>query len=68
MPSSVEEFAKKIREMRLKKNLSQGDLAKALGVHRTYISSMERGLRNPSLLTIEKFARAFRLKPKELFR
>jgi len=61
--------------MRLKKNLSHGDLAKALGdlakalgVHRTYISSMERGLRNPSLLTIEKFARAFRLKPKELFR
>jgi len=38
--------------------MSQGDVAKILGVHRTYISSLERGVRNPSLVTVQKIAKA----------
>lgn len=33
-------------------------MAKILGVHRSYISDLERGARNPSLLTVQKVAKA----------
>ena len=58
MENKVIQFGKKLREVRLKKNLSQGDIARILGVHRTYISGLERGRRNPSLLTVQKVAKA----------
>ena len=38
--------------------MSQGDLAKILGVHPTYISGIERGVRNMALKNIEKLAKA----------
>lgn len=46
----------RIKVIRLKKHLSQGDIAKALGVHSAYISQIERGERNPTLKNIEKIA------------
>jgi len=58
MQKTVEKFGKKVREIRLEKKLSQGKLAKILSVHPTYISGIERGLRNPSLITLEKIAKA----------
>jgi transcriptional regulator with XRE-family HTH domain len=58
MENEIIQFGKKLREVRLKKKLSQGDVAKILGVHRSYISGLERGARNPSLLTVQKVARA----------
>ncbi len=66
MTNGVIQFGKKLREARLKKKLSQGDVAKILGVHRTYISGLERGRRNPSLLTVQKVAKALNISPKEL--
>ena len=38
--------------------MSQGDIARALGVHRSYISGLERGVRNPTLLNIGRLAKA----------
>jgi len=58
MKNEVIQFGKKLREVRLKKNLSQGDIARILNVHRSYISGLERGRRNPSLLTVQKIAKA----------
>ena len=58
MSNEIIKFGKKLKEVRLKKNLSQGDVARILGVHRTYISGLERGARNPSLLTVQKVAKA----------
>ncbi len=58
MENEIIQFGKKLRAVRLKKKLSQGDVAKILGVHRSYISGLERGARNPSLLTVQKVARA----------
>lgn len=49
-------FGNKVKEIRLKKKMSQGDLAKVLGVHPTYISGIERGMRNMALKNIEKLA------------
>lgn len=66
MKNEVIQFGKKLREVRLKKNLSQGDIARILGVHRSYISGLERGRRNPSLLTVQKVAKALGVNAKEL--
>lgn len=60
------QFGKKLREVRLKKKLSQGDVARTLDVHRSYISGLERGRRNPSLVTVQKIAKALGVSPKDL--
>ena len=66
MKNEVVQFGKKLREIRLKKNLSQGDVSRILDVHRSYISGLERGMRNPSLLTVRKIAKALGVNAKEL--
>lgn len=66
MNNEVMKFGKKLREVRLKKDLSQGDVARILGVHRSYISGLERGVRNPSLLTVQKVAKALGVQPNKL--
>jgi len=59
-------FGRKVKEIRLKKKMSQGDLAKILGVHPTYISSVERGVRNMALNNIERLAKSLGVPIKEL--
>lgn len=59
-------LGKKVKQIRLKKHLSQGGLAKILGVHPTYISGIERGLRNMTLNNIERLAKALEIKPRDL--
>ena len=61
-------FAKKVKEIRLKKKMSQGDLAKVLGVHPTYISGIERGVRNMALKNIEKLANALGVSVNDLLK
>ena len=51
-------FGKSLRRLRLEKRMSQGDIARSLGVHRSYISGLERGVRNPTLTNIDRIARA----------
>jgi len=68
MEKSVKEFGKRVKKIRESKNMSQGDVAKILDVHRTYISSIERGQRNPSLITIGKFAKALKVKADDLIK
>ena len=47
-----------LKHIRTKKKMSQGDIARALEVHRAYISGIENGKRNPTLATIKKLADA----------
>lgn len=61
-------FGKKVKELRLQKKMSQGDLAKILGVHPTYISGIERGVRNMALKNIEKLAKALGVPIEELIK
>jgi len=61
-------FGKTVRRIRLRKELSQGDLAKRLNVHRSYVSGIERGIRNPSLKVIERFAKALEVEVKNLIK
>lgn len=68
MKNEVLQFGKKLKKIRLKKSKSQGDVAKILGVHRSYISGLERGKRNPSLLTVHKVAKALGVSVNELLK
>ena len=59
-------FGLAVRAARTKAALSQEGLAEAAELHRTYISDIERGLRNPSLTTIIRLAEALDLDLSEL--
>ena len=66
MADIQKKFGDKLRELRKQKGLSQEDLAFKSGLHRTYISDIERGSRNLSLKNIEKIAKALGMSPKSL--
>jgi len=52
------EIGAKLRELRLAKNLSQGDIQKRTGLFRGYTSRVENGYTVPSIPTLEKYASA----------
>lgn len=54
----LQKFGGIVREHRLRVGVSQEELADLAGLHRTYISLLERGLRNPSLEVLAKLADA----------
>jgi len=61
-------FGKKVRTCREARNLSQEQFADLCGLHRTYISHVERGKKNISLVNIQKIANALRIKIDDLFK
>ena len=61
-------FGEKIREERLKRNLSQEKLATRAGVHRTYIGMIERAEKNITLENIERIAKALDLNLNDIFK
>jgi transcriptional regulator with XRE-family HTH domain len=60
-------FGNKVRQERLKRNLSQEDFAEIIGVHRTYIGMIERAEKNITLANIEKIAKALKMPINRLF-
>ncbi len=50
-------FAASVRKLRSGIGISQEVLAERADLHRTYIADLERGARNPTLLTIKKLAK-----------
>jgi len=52
------QFGKHLRQLREAKGWTQEGLADKAGMHFTYIGQIERGLRNPSLINLERLARA----------
>lgn len=47
-------FARVLKDLRAKQGLSQEELAHRARLHRTYISQLERGLKSPSLETLQQ--------------
>ena len=62
------EFGRAVRTLRKKIGISQEELAHRAGLHRTYITDIERGVRNLSLLNIERIADALGISLSMLFR
>jgi transcriptional regulator with XRE-family HTH domain len=52
-------IGRKLRELRVAENLSQGDIEERTGLLRAYTSRVENGHVSPSIATLEKYARAF---------
>jgi len=59
-------FAKNVRRLRRAMDISQEAFADMAGLHRTYVSAVERGTRNPSITVVEQFAKALGVEPGEL--
>lgn len=51
-------FAKRLKQIRQMRGLSQEELAEIAGLHRTYVGSVERGERNVSIDNMERLAKA----------
>jgi transcriptional regulator with XRE-family HTH domain len=60
-------FGRAIRRVRQEQNINQEEAAERCGLHRTYYSGIERGVRNVSLVNIEKIAKGLRTSLPELF-
>ena len=60
-------FGKVVRQLRLKRGLSQEIMAAKAGIHRNYWGSIERGKRDVSLSAILKIAGALGVRPAKLF-
>lgn len=58
---------KRVKELRNKLGISQEELADIVGLDRTYITSVEFGKRNISIVNIEKLAKALNVTLAEFF-
>lgn len=61
-------FSSNMKKIRTEKEISQEDLAFLCGLHRTYISDVERATRNISIDNIEKIAKALGVDPDKLLK
>lgn len=61
-------FGRRIKELRLKQNISQEELAFRCHLSKNYVSDVERGTRNVSLKAIEKFAYGLKVRVSDLFK
>ena len=59
-------FGANVRSYRLAAGLSQEAVAERMGVDRAYVSGIERGRQNATLLTIWQAAQALRVRPADL--
>ena len=64
----LQHFGKRVREIRLDCGVTQEQLAERAGFDRTYISLVERGKRNLSLLNVCQLAQALGQSPEDLVR
>jgi transcriptional regulator with XRE-family HTH domain len=63
-----ERFGFTVKDCREEQGLTQEDLADRARIHRTYLSDLERGTRNVSLVNIERIASALAMQMSELFK
>jgi len=61
------QIGKNLRAIREKRGWTQEELADYSGLHRTYISGVERGLRNPTIQIVARLSKALRVVPAIFF-
>ena len=57
-----------LKKIRTQKKMSQGDIARNLGVDRGYIINIENGKKNPTLATVDKLSKALGVSADELLK
>ncbi|GAB4267412.1 MAG: hypothetical protein Kow0080_09520 [Candidatus Promineifilaceae bacterium] len=61
------QFAKRLKELRQQKGMTQEDLAKATGLSVSFIRAVEQGINSPSFNSLETISSALGLDVKQLF-
>ncbi|PZN95495.1 MAG: XRE family transcriptional regulator [Hyphomicrobiales bacterium] len=61
-------MAKNVRKFRTAAQLSQEEVATRMGVEQTYVSGLERGVRNPTITTLDRAAKALNVDIVELLK
>jgi transcriptional regulator with XRE-family HTH domain len=60
-------FGQNVKALRAAAKLSQDDFADKAGIHRTYMSGIERGLRAPTIIVVQQIALALDVEIGDLF-
>lgn len=69
MPPDIRiRFGRAIRRIREEQQINQEEAAERCGLHRTYYSGIERGVRNVSLVNIESVAKGLKISLSDLFK
>ena len=63
----LQKFGKKLKFLRLEKNLTQIELAEIINMSPNFIGMVERGERNTTVENVYKISRALKVKPSSLF-
>jgi transcriptional regulator with XRE-family HTH domain len=64
----AEKLGNNLKRIRTEKDISQGDIARSLGVGRGFVSNVENGKTNPTLGTITRLANAIGVSTDELLK
>lgn len=64
---AAQAFGAAVRSTRLRLDITQETLAEQSQLDRTYLSGVERGLRNPTFVSIFRIASALHVRPSNLF-
>jgi len=62
----LKNIGRNLRRLRMQNDLSQEELAYSSGIDRTFISDIERGIRNTSIIALNRIADALKVNIKEL--
>ncbi len=68
MKSESAKLGKNLKRIRTEKEITQGDIVRALGVSRSFVSNIENGKTNPTLATITKLSQAIGVSTDELLK
>ncbi|HIP72420.1 MAG TPA: XRE family transcriptional regulator [Anaerolineae bacterium] len=62
-----QQFAKRLKELRQQKGMTQEELATSSKLSISFIRALEQNVHSPSLTSIELLAKALSVEPKDLF-
>ena len=68
MKDEAQKLGENLKRIRTEKGITQGDIARALEIDKSFVSNIENGKTNPTLATIAKIAKAIGVSVDELLK